>query len=88
MSDWDGYAIQKIGLAFNKLVEQPDAGWAGGAFAEAQSDLTAVNEDDVPEKARADLNTVKNAAKEDIEVIRAISRLRVMTLEDAQEPGS
>lgn len=85
MSKWDGYAEQKVGLAFQKLVESPDAGWAGGALQESQSDLSAVDDDDVPDDARADLATVKGATTVTVDLVRAISRLYVKVLA-AREP--
>ena len=86
MSDWDEYAAQKVALAFEKLVGSPDVGWAGGALKEAQSDLSAVHDDDVPQQARADLAIVREADSATVDVIRAISRLYVKVLE-ARSPS-
>jgi hypothetical protein len=78
---WHGYAAQKVGLAFDKLAGSPGAAWGEPPLVGAQSDLTAVDDDDVPAAARADLDVVRRATAITVEVVQAIGRLQVKVLE-------
>lgn len=74
MSEWDRYAVEKIGLAFDELEKAPGSGpGRRRALSDAQSHLSAVS---VPADWTDDLRLVMDAASLSLDVRAAMGRLR------------
>lgn len=79
---WESYAIQKVTIAYDKLIGSPDSYPGLDALSEARSDLAAVYPEDVPDDLKNDLLLARDRNASEEVVKNALARLHAACTEE------